>query len=191
MWYAGGRAVVKYWYVWVKSVVCIVAVCVPFFKGANGQENSLASLEISATSDSENYKGMHYTVMRYGDGDCAKAPKKAKLFRKKYAKPEETFKTLEVNANEPYFFQVDYQEQRRLEERFCNYLVGFTPDADKQYKAIFAVSGQVSMCSIEIVDAESNEPIQAELVRPEMSCKKRNSKGNPNGVAEHRMLKRF
>lgn len=149
------------------------------------------TLTIDAYSDSQNTTGMHYMIRSFSDASCEKPKKKDKLFRKKYAKPEENFKAIELTVDKPFFFQVEYSEKRRLEERFCNYMIGFVPEDGRSYRAQYNVKGQVSGCSIDIIDAQTEEPVETELIRPERWCKKNSSNGSSNGVAEHKILRRF
>lgn len=149
------------------------------------------TLKISTLSDSKNTMGMHYTARKFVDQNCKKPKKKAKIFRKKFSKAEEEFKSVDLIAGTQFFLQIEYQEKRRLEERSCNYLIGFVPAPDTDYTAQYEVKGQVSACTIELINNQTQKPVEIEVVRPQHWCKKNGSNGSPNGVAEHKILQRF
>ncbi len=149
-----------------------------------------SELTVAATSDSEGTTGMHYTVMRYANAKCQKAEKPRKLFRKKFASSKQAMGPTQIPVVDEFWFQVSYHENRRGEERSCDYLIGFKPKRSRKYEAVMALSGQVSSCQLLLFDI-TNERQKVEFVRPENSCKKVNQLGQPNGAPVHNSLKRF
>lgn len=153
-----------------------------------------ATLTVLAESDSEGTTGMHYAVVRYADQTCAKADKPRKLFRKKFASKKQNLGQTSIPASGKFWLQINYQESRRGQERFCDNLLGFDPKAGHDYRVSITVSGQVSMCKIEVFEGRSGQGLSLEPIEhehPEYSCKKVNKQGNPNSAPVHSSLKRF
>lgn len=144
-----------------------------------------ARFSIDATSDSTDIKNRHYTVIQYVDGLCNKPEDDARLYRKKFAKASHSFPEVEINTDKEFFFQFDYQEQRRQGDRECTALLGFQPQANRSYKAVYSTSGQVSRCSITMYDVTS-EPIEiTEVSKPERTCFRGKPTNNKNSVPVH------
>jgi hypothetical protein len=145
-----------------------------------------AKFSIDATSDSTDIKSRHYTVMQYQDGQCNKPRKGARLYRKKFAKETHSFPEVEIDTDKEFFFQFDYQEQRRQGDRSCTVLLGFQPQANRSYKAIYSTSGQVSRCSVTMYDVTSAEPVEiTEVSKPERTCFRGKPTNNKNSVPVH------
>lgn len=163
----------------------------PAYVWAQDGESGTAEFSLSAVTDSESTLGRHYTVVRYADDACKKIRKGAKLYREKYADDKQDFDAIELISDEPFIFQVDYEEKRRQSERSCSAAIGFTPQAGRRYRAVYEVSGQVSRCDITLFDVtEGEQPMEAEIV-PETMCTRRGATGNRNGVPTHAMVDRF
>lgn len=166
-----------------------LALCIYIAQSSANEGN--ASLTIETLTDSTQTLGRHYTVTRYLDQACKKPKSNSKLLRKKYANDRHVFKPLELPADELFIFQVDYKEKRRDSERSCSASIGVVPQAGKDYKALYEVSGQVSRCTIQFMDITAEaQPIEAEM-KPEIMCTRKGAVGNKNGVPTHSMIERY
>jgi hypothetical protein len=163
--------------------VGLILLCQNLF--AQEQVALKARFSVDAISDSTDVKSRHYTVMQYVDGQCKKPSKGARLYRKKFAKESHSFPEVEIDTDKEFFFQFDYQEQRRQGDRECTALLGFQPQANRSYKAVYSTSGQVSRCSITMYDVTS-EPIEiTEVSKPERTCFRGKPTKNKNSVPIH------
>lgn len=159
-----------------------------------------AKLIVEAVSDSTGTIGKHYVINNYLDEECNKPRKGFKLQQKRYAKDQHEFRKINLNAGEEFLFQVNYKEELRSQTRECSFMVGFTPEPERAYKAIYSVTEQVSRCAMrisDITDASSSEgvavkePVEIAYNVPKHSCLKRKTKGNKNGVPTHALKDRL
>lgn len=155
---------------------------------ASGQDDGeqTASLSLVATTDSQNTRGRHYVSNTYLDEECKKPKKKlARLFKKKFAKDEQVFDSVEIPVGQPMLLQVNYSEKRLNQDRLCSYIVGFSPAPGRAYKAIYEVTGQTSRCSLKIVDVTDGAEADVETTKPQFLCERAGKKGGKNGIAHH------
>jgi len=150
-----------------------------------------SDFSLLVSTDSEQTLGRHYHVTRYLNQECEKPKRNAKLLRKKYAKNRHQFKTLSIAANELFLFQVDYKEERRNSERACSASIGFTPEPNQSYRALFEVSGQVSRCKLKLLDVTDGELEVSTQITPQIMCTRRGANGNNNGVPTHSLIEKY
>ena len=152
---------------------------------AQAPEPGIARFSVEANSDSVDIKNRHYTVMQYLDGQCSKAGRSARMYRKKFGKETHNFEEKEITSGTEFFFQVEYLEARRQEDRACTVLSGFTPAANRRYKAVYETSGQVSRCSVKIFDVTEEQVEITAISRPERTCFRGKPTNNKNSVPIH------
>jgi len=140
-------------------------------------------------SESTGIRGRHYKVLKYLDDQCTKPRKGFNIAKKRFAKEKREFDAIDVLVGEKFIFQIEYKEDRRNETRACSYMVGFTPELGRSYKAIYRALRQVSRCEVAIVDAY-NESVVIDAQPSIYSCVKPGKTGNKNGVPTHTILDR-
>ena len=167
---------------WV--LISLISSCLLTAQALYAVENQdeFANLSLETSTDSKGTQGRHYVASAYLDESCNKPKKNAKVFRKKYAKDVHKFNSKPIAAGRKFLFQVKYSESRRDEDRDCSYIVAFSPENGRSYKARYNVWGQTAKCSLSIVDTTDGGEVEVEHQEPEYSCAKPGTKGNRNGV---------
>jgi len=173
------------------ALTCALIPYTALAQSNDSNTNQQSSLTLAAHTDSLKTLGRHYEVTRYLNQTCDKPKRKARLFRKKYAKDQHIFKPIDVPDNELFLLQVDYREDRRDSERTCSSSLGFVPQPGRSYRLDYKVSGQVSRCTLELVDITNEDQPMEPQVSPASTCTKKGALGNKNGVPTHRLIDRY
>lgn len=178
----------------IHKVARLIAMNVGFFaltfSTTTAQDKQVAKLAMELNTASIRTKGRNVHVVNYLDHDCNRLNKRSFLFNKKYVKDTNNFPSVEIKAGDIVYVQANYLENRLREQRACSTLVAFEPSAGRSYKLIYDIMGQVSKCSIRVVDTAYPET-DIPLTIPENSCPYLGDNRQKNGVPVHIVESRY
>jgi len=161
-------------YVAIGTVACVPTYRVPRLKPT-------AEFTLTAENDSSGTTSRNVLVWVYKDEECERHPYGMRAGSDFGNSPVETTDPTPIAAGEPFVFSAYYGDSRFAQNRTCVSTGVFTPVAGHRYRALLAVSGEVTSCKLGVYDATSGQPEQIPISMPRYVCDDSGKTARPNG----------